>query len=186
MNAANGLRAELGDESLLLIRETAAMVAFYRRLLERYELDALTGLPGSNRFRDYTKDIESRADSVGVVFFDINNLKAVNDTQGHAAGDLLIQKTAESIMQVPGKNLSAFRVGGDEFVIIIANCAEDDIAGLIDIWKTKLAELNKKDDGIICSVSVGSAYGTGRYRIGDVLKLADERMYEEKRRMKGL
>ncbi len=186
MNAVETLRQEIGEDQLLLIRETAEMVAFYRRMLERYELDTLTGLPGSNRFRECTAAIEQQAATVGVIFFDINNLKVINDTKGHGAGDRLIQKTAESIMRVPGNNQQAFRVGGDEFVIILTDCSEDDITGFVEIWETKLAEINEADDGLFCSVSVGAAYGACGYRIGDVLKLADARMYDKKRRMKGL
>lgn len=47
-----------------------------------------------------------------------------------------------------------------------------------------MSKLNKANDGIHCNVAAGAAYATGHYKIGDILKQADERMYAEKRKMK--
>ena len=160
------------------------LVEHYHRMLEKYERDELTGLYGNNKFRDFIKGIESRASSVGVIFLDVNDLKKYNDTIGHHAGDLLIQKAAESISAASKENIHAFRNGGDEFVVVIPNCAESDIAAFLTDWREKLEALNAKNDGIHCSISAGSAFGDGQYSMSDLLKLADERMYEEKRSMK--
>jgi len=173
-----------GEQVLLLIREAVGMVAYYRRVLERYELDALTGLPGRTKFHDFLVDIESRTLNVGVIFFDVNNLKTTNDTKGHQAGDLLIQKAAESILFISGEKNHVFRIGGDEFAVIVTDCTQSDIDALLSLWRERVADLNKKDDGIPCSVAAGAAYGADGYRISDVLKLADDRMYAEKHRMK--
>ncbi|MCL2700056.1 MAG: GGDEF domain-containing protein [Defluviitaleaceae bacterium] len=181
------LLAEFGsksDEVLYLIRETAGLIAYYQRLLERFELDALTGLPGATKFRDFIDGAESRLTSVGVIFFDVNDLKFYNDTKGHQAGDLLLQKASESLHLVVGGHIRAFRAGGDEFVVLIENCAESEIDELLSKWKDGLDGLNSADDGIHCSVAVGAAFGEGKFKMSDVLKLADERMYTEKRRMK--
>lgn len=175
-----------GEQVLLLIREITDMVAYYQRLLERYELDALTGLSGSTKFHDFLADIESRAASIGVIFFDVNDLKSTNDTKGHQAGDLLIQKAAESILLTSGRNVSAFRAGGDEFAVLLTDCEEGDIETFLSKWRENLAKLNAANDDILCSVAVGAAYGTNGYRLGDVMRLADERMYAEKNKMKGM
>jgi len=162
------------------------LVEHYHRMLEKYERDELTGLYGDNKFRDFIKGIESRTQSVGVIFLDVNDLKKYNDTVGHYAGDLLIQKAAESISAASAskENIQAFRNGGDEFVVVMPNCVESDIDAFLSNWREKLAELNTKDDGIHCSISAGAAFGTGQYCMSDLLKLADERMYEEKRSSK--
>jgi diguanylate cyclase (GGDEF)-like protein len=163
---------------------SGGLVEHYHRMLEQYERDKLTGLYGDNKFRDFIKGIENRSPSIGVIFLDVNDLKKYNDTIGHHAGDLLLQKAAESINAALKENVHAFRTGGDEFVVVMPNCAESDIDEFLIEWREKLQELNTKDDGIHCSVSAGSAFGTGQYNVSDLLKLADERMYEEKRRMK--
>ncbi len=171
------------DDVLLLIREAMGMVGYYRRLLEKFELDTLTGLPGNNSFRDYIEGIESRCTSLGIIFFDVNGLKACNDSMGHQAGDLLIQKAAESLHALTNKNVSAFRVGGDEFVVVLTDCDESAIEETLKKWRWKLSELNAADDGITCSISAGAAFGSGEYKASDLLELADERMYHEKRRI---
>jgi diguanylate cyclase (GGDEF)-like protein len=188
MRAIEQLLNELGnnkEEVLLLIREMSESVAYYRRLLEGLELDALTGLPGSNKFHRFIADIENHAASLCVIFFDVNGLKYYNDNKGHQAGDLLLQKAAESIIFISGGNIHSFRVGGDEFVVIAIDYKENEIDDILTKWRGKLAELNKANDGIHCSVAVGAAFGDGEYKISDILKLADERMYEDKRKMKG-
>ncbi len=52
------------DDVLLLLREAMGLISYYRRLLDRFELDALTGLPGNNKFRDFIENIESRCNSL--------------------------------------------------------------------------------------------------------------------------
>jgi len=173
-----------GVEMLKLLRETTELVNYYRRLLERYELDNLTGLPGNNKFRDFMEETEKRDINVGILFFDVNGLKFYNDTMGHKAGDILLQKAAESIQLACVRNSRAFRIGGDEFVVIITDCMENEIDSFISRWQKCLVEVNSREDGIICAAAVGSAYGTGTYSINDILKQADENMYVNKREMK--
>ena len=187
MKPIEELLEEFGGESddvLLLIKEMASLVGYYRRLLDRSALDALTGLPGATSFREFVKDIESRAATVGVIFFDVNDLKYYNDTKGHGSGDLLLQKAAESIHFICRDGVRGFRIGGDEFAVVITNCEEQTIDTLLSAWQEKLLELNAVDDGIHCSVAVGSAFASGEYSFSDALKLADERMYADKVRMK--
>jgi len=172
------------EGSFELIRELTDYVSYYQRMLERLERDTLTGLYGNNKFIDFKKEAESRDGNIGVIFFDVNGLKTINDTQGHKAGDTLIQKAAESIMITFGRS-HAFRTGGDEFVVILFNCTQEHIDRLLSKWREELAKLNDKDDGIHCSISAGFAIGEGKYSLDAAIKLADTRMYEEKRRMKG-
>jgi len=177
--------SEDGRDTLLLIRELSGFVAYYRRVLERLELDALTGLPGNNKCVDFKAGLEKRAQSVGVIIFDVNDLKYHNDKMGHQAGDMLLQKAAESFQAITANpNARVFRTGGDEFMAIITNCAASDIDAAIAAWQTKLAELNTEDDGIRCTIAHGTAFGSKPYKLTDVMALADERMYAEKRRMK--
>ncbi|MDR2578605.1 MAG: GGDEF domain-containing protein [Chitinispirillales bacterium] len=168
-----------------LIRELTGLVSYYERLLERFELDSLTGLPGSNKYHEFRDNLEIRVPaSIGIIVFDVNDLKYYNDTKGHQAGDLLIQKAAESFHYISSQNVKIFRAGGDEFVAIITGCAESDIDGVVAKWQARLAELNTAEDGICCTIAWGAAFGSGQYKLGDVMQLADKRMYEEKLRMK--
>ena len=169
---------------MLLVKEANGLVAYYRRLLERLELDSLTGLPGANKYHDFTAGITFHAKTAAVIFFDVNDLKYYNDTKGHHAGDLLLQKAAESLIGISGGNVHSFRLGGDEFVTVITNCIESDIDVWLVKWRDALSELNKRDDGIHCSVAAGAAFGDVGYKLSDVLAVADKRMYEDKVKIK--
>jgi diguanylate cyclase (GGDEF)-like protein len=96
-------------------------IAFERheRVKERQRLtytDALTGL--GNRARFNAKLIEDLRQPFGILLADIDNLKMVNDTFGHSAGDDLIKVVAERVMSVTGSD-RIFRLGGDEFAIVV-------------------------------------------------------------------
>ena len=187
MNVAEEFLAELGSDSedvLFLLKEAADSVQYYRRLLERFELDALTGLPGANKYHDFVKDLRNRAKTVGIIFYDVNDLKYYNDNKGHHAGDLLLQKAAESLLLISGGNVHSYRLGGDEFVTLITNCSENDIEEIMAKWREGLAKLNEADDGIHCSISAGSAFGEEGYNPDKVLEIADKRMYANKVEMK--
>lgn len=178
------LLVDSGD-TLELLRKAIRQIAYYRRLLKAEARDALTGLYGQNRYLAFLDDVESIAETAGVIFFDVNGLKECNDTKGHNAGDLLIQRAAESISALTDMpDVNAFRSGSDEFAIIITNCDRARLDAVCVAWRKKLAELNVEDDEAKVSIAAGAAFGAMGYRISDLLQLADERMYEEKCRMK--
>ncbi|GBU20849.1 diguanylate cyclase [Fibrobacteres bacterium R8-0-B4] len=186
MAAVDELLSELSDEgksALLLMRE---MSDYYRRLLTKLELDSLTGLPGSNKYHELIAELTARPpDSIGFIVFDVNDLKYHNDTMGHHAGDLLLQRAAESFHAVTGDGVRIFRTGGDEFVGVMPGCTEEGMNAVIDKWQEALAGLNASGGGgIRCTIAHGTAFGAGKYALADVMKFADERMYVDKRRMK--
>ncbi|MCL2182702.1 MAG: GGDEF domain-containing protein [Chitinispirillia bacterium] len=168
--------------AFLLVRDATD---FYKELLKTLELDSLTGLPGSNKYHEFKKEIEKHAVTVGAIAFDVNDLKYYNDNRGHQAGDHLLQKAAKSFHAIADRRAQIFRTGGDEFVGILVNCAEAEIAAIIARWQKKLAELNDAADGITCNIAWGAAFGAEGYKFDEILALADERMYAEKKRMKG-
>jgi len=186
MAAVDELLSELSDEgksALLLMRE---MSDYYRRLLKKLELDSLTGLPGSNKYHELIADLTAHpAESVGFIVFDVNDLKHYNDTMGHHAGDLLLQRAAESFHAVTGDGVHIFRTGGDEFAAVLPNCTENSMAAVVEKWQGALNELNASSGGPIrCTIAHGTAFGRGKYALAEVMKFADERMYCDKRKMK--
>lgn len=148
-----------------------------RSLLERlsYE-DALTGLYNRNKFSLVMDEYElgrRKAKSLGFAYFDLNGLKKVNDESGHKAGDLLIQNTAKSLLIAFGAD--AYRIGGDEFTVILPDISEDAFRNMTESVKILLAE-----QGI--SVSVGISWKGKDYNVGKQLYEADKEMYSDKRR----
>ena len=117
---------------------------------------------------------------VTVIYWDVNELKFVNDTYGHEEGDRLITRIAGTIRLVAANNnVRIYRYGGDEFIMIIPDGTEDDALSFIERWN-KLMEPIQKDSKIPISASVG--YACGRYAdINEIICDADEKMYENKR-----
>ncbi|WID97953.1 EAL domain-containing protein [Bosea vestrisii] len=84
--------------------------------------DTLTGLPNRARFNEAIAQATSRSRSgFGLMLIDIDHLKAINDTMGHAVGDLLIEAVGSRLAAV-APNGTAFRIGGDEFAVLLPGC----------------------------------------------------------------
>ncbi len=112
---------------------------------------------------------------------DVNDLKKVNDTQGHQAGDLFIQNACGIICDV-FKHSRVFRVGGDEFTVI----AQGKDFSSIDALIGKLREHNEEargSGGII--IACGMSKYDGDESVAAVFERADREMYENKRFLKG-
>ena len=143
-------------------------------------MDDMTGLYNKNKLLDDLEKSKEPDRKVAVIYWDVNQLKYVNDTYGHREGDRLIERIAGTIRLVAANNnVSTYRYGGDEFVMIIPDGTRDDVISLIDRWN-KLMESLQKNSKIPISASVG--YACGRYAdINEIICEADEKMYENKR-----
>ena len=84
------------------------------KILFESEHDGLTGLYNKGKYLSMKENDFKRLNSVAVFYFDVNNLKTVNDTLGHEAGDRLITQASRSIQAIEDENIYAFRMGGDE------------------------------------------------------------------------
>lgn len=144
---------------------SALYAAGYREELERQaRYDWLTGL--GNRRALERRLADGLPSDWGLAFLDLDNLKIVNDSQGHLAGDRLLQYFADSLRQ---SGFEAYRLGGDEFAVLLT--------------KQQLEKLYRAIAGFQVS------YGLAWAEEGDgmvLVTLADERMYEQKRRKKAL
>lgn len=136
--------------------------------------DALTGLFNRNKLN---KEIESGAYSgvseLGIVYFDINGLKCVNDHCGHSAGDELIYRAARHIAHVFYEK--AYRIGGDEFAAIIYGISEKEFIKYVeDVCR------NAKKDGI--DISAGYSWRETGCNLKEQFEEADKSMYINKQR----
>lgn len=142
------------------------------------EIDGMTGVYNRSKYLDVISNSYREESNIAVIFWDINNLKVVNDNMGHEHGDKMIVTMAESLKKIVTDSAKAYRVGGDEFVMIMSGSDEDDVKRKIKEWRKELNSLNEKTDEPI-SVSVGYACGKGKY-IEDIIKDADRMMYKDK------
>ncbi len=143
------------------------------------EHDQLTRLSNKGKYMSMMEDFFPNCKSIAVYNMDVNYLKRTNDTMGHEAGDALIVKSARSLLKVERENVRGFRMGGDEFMLIAWDLSEEEAEDIRDDWNKALKELND-EGGLECVIACGLAYGSGDYDLKELLKLADDRMYENK------
>ena len=148
------------------------------------EHDGLTGLYNKTKYLEMMDEEYMDMNSIGIFNFDVNNLKVINDTQGHEAGDKLLIKAANSIRKVTNNKAHGYRMGGDEFLMIACNVTKEEVDSLKSRWEAELARLNTVEDGINCVVAVGVVYGEKGYNFSELMKKADELMYEDKKSKK--
>lgn len=123
--------------------------------------------------------------SICIIYFDVNNLKLMNDTLGHESGDYVIKRAAEYIRGLASEHDYCFRTGGDEFLMIMTECSYRSIDNIIDkLEKDCPYILNRDGDSVRCALSFGYSYSKGRYDYDDLLNQAEERMYAKKTELK--
>ena len=118
------------------------------------------------------EDLQRIDDDYCIVMADVNGLKETNDTYGHEAGDILLIEAADCL-KAAFEYAEAYRIGGDEFCVIVKQPVEEGMRCLERLERDSL----EKD----ISISYGIASGHGKDRIHSVAAEADRRMYEHKR-----
>lgn len=146
-------------------------------------IDVLTNLENRLAFEEHVCTLQKKTDctTLTVVMFDINKLKYVNDHYGHIAGDSLIRCAAERIQTCFGQIGRCYRIGGDEFVVLLKDIDEKDTERFLQqfIQSTRAAK-TENPEGL--SVAVGYATGAakGENFIQNLFNEADKRMYCQK------
>ena len=153
--------------------------------------DSLTGLRNTTSFKswmvEFDTQIQSGNTSFGVAVFDINNLKEINDTYGHIYGNELIV-TASKIICDTFKRSPVFRIGGDEFCVILQSRDLEDKQALFKDFDSTCSATYVVKENVRFPVSV--AKGFSKYDpakdscFSDVFERADSEMYKNKRIMK--
>lgn len=152
---------------------------FISKLGIQAKTDHLTGVGNRAAYEAYTKYLQNNKKEVIMLIFDVNKMRDVNNTQGHEAGDELLKKVTRCISDIfaDSKMENCFRIGGDEFVAYITDQPENKAYEYIHEFNER-----QKDYGI--SISVGYAYAKDISQIShkDLFKIADQKMYEDKRK----
>ena len=138
--------------------------------------DMLTGVMNRNEMNNLIDKIyaeDTNITSVGVIFTDLNGLKTVNDQQGHTAGDNLLKNAARALEEV-FETKDIFRAGGDEFTIILTGITEDQVTKSVET----ISVVSEKYG--VC-FAIGASFSDDNRNIKDMLRIADERMYKDKK-----
>lgn len=138
--------------------------------------DMLTHLRNRN---GYIEDLNAwkGADlqNVGGLYIDLNGLKKANDSQGHEAGDALICRMAAVLEELFPQQ--AYRIGGDEFVVLLQNVPQDAFAAQVQHLRKALQQRN-------VSAAVGAVWEANPADLETMMREADDHMYREKERQK--
>ena len=125
-----------------------------KKLLDTAYIDILTGLYNRNKFLDDIADLTAQAQfngtKLGLLLIDIDNMKIINDYNGHTAGDEVLKKSAEILKRFSKNIIKAYRFGGDEFLLAIKNCSSmDSITNVCDtVFESFNSEQIKFSGGI--------------------------------------
>lgn len=149
--------------------------------------DDITGIPNrkmfAEKFQELINENISTGTQLGLIFFDIDNFKNINDTYGHEVGDEILLKLCERIEGILDERNTFARFGGDEFVIAFSRVTEEtEIKAFLNDLLLKVRkpfEVNNKN--IYCSISIGiSVYPKDANNLNILLKTADMAMHKAK------
>ncbi len=114
---------------------------------------------------------------IGILLFDVDNFKTVNDVEGHLAGDKKLKEVAIALLDVfDSPNCSVFRFGGDEFAVITKNFSEEDIIGFL----LKIREIERKSGNFSLSKGYSIVSSLSAQGIEKAIDRADEMLYADK------
>ena len=185
---------ELGRLTKTFIHLSSHMKENINKLNKQVFIDSMTQVKNKAAFTDYIGRIQKRLDngnslrfSIGI--FDCNDLKKVNDEYGHDKGDIYL-KAASHTIKIVFQNGQVFRIGGDEFAIVLENDECDNKDLLIKRFENVVFKVNSETENIWEKVNI--AYGIAEYDsendrdVDEVIRRADKYMYDDKRRKKNL
>lgn len=150
--------------------------------------DSLTGVRNKHAYMETEAQLnswirEGAVDKLALIVCDINGLKYVNDTQGHAAGDKLIKDACSLICNVFSHG-SVYRTGGDEFVVLLSGKGYDTKDETIADFNRRVEENIKKNEVV---VSIGyTTFQPNDEQVHDLFERADHMMYDRKKELKNM
>lgn len=146
--------------------------------------DSLTGLCNRAYFEQEMEHFNKRdAGQIGLILSDVDGLKLINDTLGHAAGDQLIIAASQAMVAAVGSNGMVSRIGGDEFAVLVTGTEEFVQTIGQEICKeiqSGVVAFNTENTTFSLSMSVGWAIVQNDQTVQEVFKAADDNMYREK------
>ncbi len=174
--------AQDGNAAAVLLRNLTFSFSMFCRNLKLYseireqgDRDTLTGLYNRNRYeRDLPRLWAEHGDALACVYIDVNGLHEMNNTQGHEKGDKMLRTVAEGIRAYFDTEY-AYRTGGDEFVLLIPDESGTDLTA-------RCGELAASLEVQDYHISAGIASESTADSISALIKEAEKKMYEAKRR----
>ena len=162
------------------------MMKVNRALEQKAYIDVHTGLPNKSRCEELLRDTSQISEPTGCIVFDLNNLKTVNDTLGHTAGDSLISNFARIVRNVvPAKDYVG-RYGGDEFMSVIYETDEKKVEEILTHLQEEVDRFNQYGKHVPISYAYGWAMSIEfkECTLRTLFDRADHSMYLNKQKQK--
>lgn len=151
--------------------------------------DELTGVKNKIAYRELEASVQGNIDNgldylnFALVVCDANNLKQINDTQGHTAGDEYIRSTSQLLCDI-FVHSPIFRVGGDEFVVFLRGNDYSSRHELMEKLRSQVLENKKANSGVILAAGMSEYNPETDSFVSEIFERADKEMYEDKKKLK--
>lgn len=171
---------------IVILRNISKRKVFEEQLRYKAFHDELTGLYNRAFFEEEIKRVDTKRQlPLCLIFGDVNDLKLVNDAFGHLEGDKLLMQAAGILKKACRKEDVVARWGGDEFAILLPRTSDQTTKKICD----RVREICAKTRGTPAALSIAlgrACKSAERQKISAVIRQAEKRMYEDKRRRAGL
>ena len=160
-----------------------ALKDYLKSMIQSSTFD-VAGVHNKKALEKKLQQIQDQDDTLdtGIMMFDLNNLKVINDTYGHEEGDVFIQTFASFLTRILTEDSYLARFGGDEFLIIQKNTTWSQLEQMNIRLQTLIDEYNQTaDHPLSYAVGYDISCKNHYYLIMDLLKIADEKMYQDKK-----
>lgn len=152
-------------------------------IVEIHNRDKLTFLYNRFKLEEMIKTEYREMETCGVLFFDINDFKKLQDAYGIEEKDHILEIISDSVKSLQNENILAFRYDRDSFVVIAKNCSKDAFKDIINVWMHSWEEMADKRT-IEYSVALGNAWDCGAIYVEELISRAKTHMYSNKRKLK--
>ena len=171
------------DRVIVLLRAISEYKTVLKEAVDMMNQDDLTGIANRRYLKSRFWAMRSRHDAFGILFFDLDGFKGVNDGYGHEVGDKVLRVAARRLEQNVRPDEVVARIGGDEFAVLLSGADQPSTTGVIERLLEAIAEpMHIGELVITLSSSAGAAlYPDDGDSFDAVLRCADQRMYEHKR-----
>lgn len=153
--------------------------------------DELTGVRNKNAFKEYSESIDDKIKSgeknfsFGLILCDMNDLKLMNDTRGHNFGDEYIQRASRIICNI-FTHSPVFRIGGDEFVVVLTGEDYENRRELLNLLIVESLENKKSRSGPVIAAGMAEYKAGSDKSFSKVFNRADKLMYKNKKELKSI
>ena len=178
-----------GDEYFVIGVRNVDKVAREQMYVDKIAyMDVLTGARNKNSYQELEEEYQTLIDrdeelKFGIVVCDVNNLKKINDTMGHKAGDELLQSVF-ILLHNTFSSSTIYRVGGDEFAVLLKDKDYTERIELFNALRQTILNNQNTGEGPVAAIGMSIYERETDKKISDVFERADEEMYADKERLK--